>query len=92
MDDTLPKKIYKNELGIVNLDSNAGPGTHWVAYKKINENIYYFDSFGNVNPEKKLIKYFKSSGEVHIYYNTERHQKYSQTICGKLCLKFLSNK
>ena len=28
--DNLPYKILKKECGIINLDSQIGPGTHWV--------------------------------------------------------------
>lgn len=51
MKDRLPKKIKKNfESGVINLDNNDGPGTHWTAYKKYGNNIFYFDSFGNLKP------------------------------------------
>lgn len=88
MKDTLPKKINKNESGIVNLNLNSQPGSHWVCYKKLNNNVYYFDSFGNVCPTKSLITYFKN---CKIYYNYDRFQRYDQTNCGKLCLLFLLN-
>ena len=31
--DTLPNQILNNEVGIINLDTRLGPGTHWVAYR-----------------------------------------------------------
>ena len=31
--DALPDRIKRNEVGIINLDSQIGPGTHWVAYR-----------------------------------------------------------
>ena len=31
--DTLPGRIKRNEVGIINLDLQIGPGTHWVAYR-----------------------------------------------------------
>ena len=43
--NTLPKKMNKYESGIVNLDFAAGNGTHWVTYRGVGKNIYYFDSF-----------------------------------------------
>ena len=33
--DALPLKMLKNEVGIINLDSQIGPGTHWVAYRNV---------------------------------------------------------
>lgn len=50
MKDALPKNPLLNESAIVNLDNASGEGTHWVCYKKIGNNEYYFDSFGNLRP------------------------------------------
>ena len=43
------KKIGK-ECGIVNLDDNQGPGTHWVCYRNIDSFVEYFDPFGLIMP------------------------------------------
>lgn len=88
MKNMLPYKPYKNESGIVNLDDDSGSGTHWVAYKKRNSNVDYFDSFGNLRPPKEVVDYFRGS---KIRYNYERHQKYNTYNCGHLCIKFLYN-
>ena len=32
MRNRLPKMPYKKECGIINMDNDSGPGTHWVAY------------------------------------------------------------
>ena len=44
----LPKKI-KKECGIINLDDNQGPGTHWVCYRNIDSFVEFFDSFGLID-------------------------------------------
>lgn len=80
---------HKFESGIVNLDDREGPGTHWVAYKKHNYDINYFDSFGDLRPPTDLLEYFGNVGSVK--YNHERYQDYNTFECGHLCLKFLSN-
>lgn len=91
MRDNLPFKIHQIENGIVNLDSFQGKGTHWVCYRKINDNIYYFDSYGNLRPPPELIEYFKSSSDnVNIYYNYTGKQKINSINCGHLCLAFLT--
>lgn len=87
MRDKLPKKINLNECGIVNLDSNNGPGTHWVAYKKRNNQLIYFDSFGDLQPPKELIAYFGNDCRIH--YNHNAYQSYNSVKCGHLCLSFL---
>ena len=33
--DNLPKRIRKEECGIINLDDFSGPGTHWVCWRNI---------------------------------------------------------
>ena len=48
----------KNESLIINLDSNKGSGTHWVAVKKRGDKILYFDPFG-IQPPKEVIRYYK---------------------------------
>lgn len=88
MKDALPSKIWKNETGIVNLENSEGPGTHWICYKKLDQIIYYFDSYGNMPPPKELQRYFRTAKQV--FYNYNREQPDNTTICGHLCLDFLA--
>ena len=86
MRDNLPRyKPWKNECGIVNLDSLKGPGTHWVAYCKKGKLIEYFDSFGNLQPPIEIIHYLG----LNIKYNYTKYQDFNTFNCGHLCLKFL---
>lgn len=89
MRDALPKKPLLNESALINLDSKNGPGTHWVCYVKRGNNVFYFDSFGDLRPPKELIKYLGDS--VNIQYNYQRVQKYNTFNCGHLCVEFLLN-
>lgn len=86
MRDKLPKRCRKIECGVINLDNNAGPGTHWVSYYKCNKNCFYFDSFGDLKPPEEFIKYV---GDCVIHYNYKRYQKFNTSICGHLCILFL---
>ena len=86
--DTLPKKPFTRECGIVNLDTSNGPGTHWVAYYKNKNFKEYFDSFGNLQPPIEIIAYLKEP----IVYNYKQKQKFNTVNCGHLCLKFLIEK
>lgn len=87
MRDTLPANgPHEMETGIVNLDENAGSGTHWVAYKKTGRKVMYFDSFGDLPPPSELMRYF-NVGSVN--YNYKRYQEFGTIVCGHLCLKFL---
>jgi hypothetical protein len=90
MRDNLPMKPHRNECAIVNLDSIDGSGTHWVAYCKKNDSVYYYDSFGDLPPPIELANYFRSGGDTtKIYYNYLQYQNYNTYICGQLCLNFL---
>lgn len=86
MKDALPLKPRKYERAVVNLDNQSGDGTHWVAYKKYNKKVSYFDSFGNLQPPKEIKKYLRG---CEIKYNHDRYQNYNTVICGQLCLQFL---
>jgi len=90
MRDTLPCMAppWKTECGVINLDSNRGPGTHWVAYKKHGNRVVYFDSFGNLNPPKEVVRYFK---DCEIFYNHDQYQTFNTFNCGHLVLSFLYN-
>lgn len=89
MRDTLPKLPRNYESAIVNLDSQKGTGTHWVAYKKHGNKVDYFDSFGNLRAPLELVDYF--GPEVKISYNYKRKQRANSVVCGHLCLQFLCN-
>lgn len=88
MRDALPTRSWKNERAIINLDDYTGNGTHWVAYIKNENDVTYFDSFGNLRPPLELLKYL---GVGSVKYNYEKYQDYDTFICGHLCLKFLTN-
>ena len=40
MKNDLPKLPHKNESGIVNFNTTAEPGSHWVGYYKNGKNTY----------------------------------------------------
>jgi hypothetical protein len=89
MRNDLPKNGPRRcESAIVNLDDKDRPGTHWVAYKKIDDEVVYFDSFGNLRPPSDLVRYL---GVGSVKYNHERYQNYDTFDCGHLCLRFLSS-
>lgn len=88
MRDALPTHPRLYETAIVNLDSSAGEGTHWVCYRKDGMTVHYFDSFGNLKPPGELVLYFSG---CKIYYNYRRVQNFDSVNCGHLCLKFLCN-
>ena len=86
--DVLPSQIDEPEVGIMNLDSKIGPGTHWVCYRNVDKNVCeYFDSFGLIMPTE-LQKYLQTSGEK-IIYSTDEIQERDSVLCGYWCLYYL---
>ena len=68
---------WASNCGIINLDSNNGPGTHWACYV----DSFYFDPFGLPPPENIL--FIKR-------YNTLQYQKKKiSVLCGYFCLFFI---
>ena len=88
MRNALPIKGPRiNESCIIYLDDVMGRGTHWIAYRKIGNDVHYFDSFGNLKPPRDLFHYL---GVDNIKYNYEKYQDFDSFNRGRLCLKFLS--
>lgn len=89
MRDNLPNsRPWKYESMIVNHDSIENNGTHWTCFVKTCNDVFYFDSFGNLPPPLELIKYLGS--ECSLYINTKQYQKFDTIICGHLCLSFIN--
>ena len=88
--DALPTKILKNEVGIINLDSQIGPGTHWVAYRNGKNGAEYFDSFGLIMPNE-VMKYLMTSGK-QIFYSGDEIQERDSVLCGYWVLYYLSER
>lgn len=86
MKDKLPKKPRAIECSIVNLDNSENPGTHWVAFVKLNNYCEYFDSYGDLKPPLELSNYLS---RFIIFYNYTNYQKFNTINCGHLCLKYL---
>jgi len=77
------------ESAIVNLDSTDGQGgTHWTTYWINDGAVYYFDSYGNLEPTLEWKQYFGRRCR-DVYYNTNKLQTYNSIICGHLCFLFL---
>ena len=85
--DNLPTKIRQRECGIINLDTQIGPGTHWVCYRNIDGNCEYFDSFGLPMAEE-ISEYLSTSGK-QIFYSTDEIQERNSVLCGYWCLYYL---
>ena len=90
MRDTLPKKPWCRECGIVNFNTSKEPSSHWVCYYKNGSDYLYFDSFGQITPIE-IQKYLKTrkqfeSDEAAIQQNTDIVQHINTHVCSHLCL------
>ena len=93
MRDSLPNSPYLNECGIVNFNTSAESGSHWVAYHKTGCQRIYFDSYGQVTLYE-IQKYLKNENEANeqvIQRNTDIVQAPGTNICGHLCLYILKS-
>lgn len=90
MRDELPRTGPRSyELGVLNLDDAANPGTHWVAYKASPTKHLYFDSYG-LPPPDELVAYLRKKRRAPLQYSTFRIQRPSDgPICGHLCISVL---
>lgn len=88
MSDQLPKRIKKNECGIINYQDSTKEGSHWVAYFNRSNLRYacYFDPEG-FPPIESAITYLKTS-KKEILWSDEDFQKDDNT-CGLFAIKFI---
>lgn len=86
--DTLPPKI-KKECGIVNLDDNQGPGTHWICYRNLeNDFVEYFDPFGLIMPHE--VYHYLITSRKKLIYSQDELQNRDSVLCGYWCLYYLN--
>ena len=85
--DNLSQKMKKDEVGIINLDSQNGPDTHWVAYRNGDKYAEYFDSFGLIMPNE-VAQYLSTSGK-RLMYSGDEIQERDSVLCGYWCLYYL---
>lgn len=90
MRDQLPIRPEIPETGIINLDDNVGPGTHWVCYAIHPKSIIYFDSYG-LAPPIEFVKYVSKLPNIPIWYSTLPTQTLTDPpICGQEVLNALT--
>lgn len=80
--------IHPNESFVINLDLSGQSGSHWVAVKKSNNNVFYFDSFGTPPIDEVITRYGQHSD---FYWNDKIIQDphSPSPSCGYLCISFL---
>lgn len=81
--DVLPP--IRNRFYIINLDSNSGPGTHWVLlYNCDPHTSYYFDSYG-MPPPQEIVEAMKHSNKKRVFNDVDL-QALGSDACGWWCM------
>ena len=80
------KLIENNKSVIINLQNSYELGSHWIALKTFNNEIYVFDSFGIGYLPIIIFKMFKS---FKIITNIYRIQDITSSLCGMFCVLFI---
>ena len=78
--------MKNNQSTIINLSDSNKKGTHWVAFKRNNNKIFYFDSFG-VPFLPDVIK--NQYNNLEIICNIYRIQHVTSNECGRFCILFI---
>ena len=78
--------LKNNQSTIINLQDSNLPGNHWVSYKRIDNKIFYFDSY-RVAYIPDIIKnqYPKHKFICNMY----RIQSIDSNQCGRFCILFV---
>lgn len=87
MKDELRIEDMYNGGYIINLANHNQSGTHWVCFQKIDNTIYYCDSYGVVAPQNQVDLFANLS--YKLYYNKVQVQDFSSNFCGLFCVLFL---
>ena len=80
--------LKNNQSTIINLQNSDKSGSHWVSYKKIDNKIFYFDSYG-VAFIPDIIK--KQYPNHKFICNIYRIQSIDSIQCGRFCILFIKS-
>ena len=90
--DNLPR--IKDGAYVINLDGYSDIGTHWVALYVSNNDVTYYDSFGEEHIPKEIKAFINRSlssalQNKNIKTNIFRVQAYDSVMCGYFCIGFI---
>ena len=85
--DRLPKTLKPRQSVIVNLQTSAEGGSHWVCAKHLRGLSLYFDPFGGQPDDRVLGLLHRSGGKAYI--NNAQYQNKDSDRCGAYCVYVL---
>ena len=80
--------LKNNQMVIINLQDSNKKGSHWVSYKKINNKIFYFDSYGLPFIPNIIKKQYPNHKFI---CNIYRIQSIDSNQCGRFCILFVKS-
>jgi len=87
--DSFPEiKNRKSFSLIFNMSKHNERGSHFVSVLKINQNVFYFDSYGKKCSNNFILLFLKSLSDTY-FFNSFEIQPYSSIFCGVYSLGFL---
>ena len=87
--DKIPLKIVYPSAYVINTDSSAGSGEHWLAVHYDSQGMCsFFDSYGMPPGFYGLEKYLKKTSTDWIFNNMQL-QSLSSVTCGYYCIYFI---
>lgn len=89
INDTLSKKIRKNECSAITLDFNIGSRTRWTADTNHSQKFVYIDNYSKLKSAEDLGRYFRSdSSKKYITFNYHEIKNLNSHKCVHYCLAF----
>ena len=86
--DELPARLHDGDKLIVNYQSQAEGGSHWIGVCVMDKRAIVFDSFG-VKPPTRLLEVIKKSG-LGLIANSAEYQMSRSDACGEFAVYFLT--
>ena len=78
--------LIDNNKSIINLQDSNTAGSHWIALKRVRNDIFVFDSFGVGYIPIGIFKVYKN---YKMITNIYRIQDISSNLCGMFCVLFI---
>ena len=85
--DKMPKP--QKGLFIINLDDSNNGGTHWTMCSTLDNNVIYYDSFGEFAPIQVDTFIKQSTGKSKYLINRTQVQYLTATYCGWFVVAFI---
>ena len=80
--------LKNNQSTIINLQDSDRNGSHWVSYKRIDNRIFYFDSYGVGFISDIITKQYPKHKFI---FNIYRVQSMDSNQCGRCCILFVKS-